>query len=439
MTENLFYPLALCVAWLLLALSSGRPGGACWRCSRRSESRLRPAPRRSRSCPRSPRRRWCWRSSRAGGRELSPFVALYAVFGGAAVLVVARAGSSRPVAERPSRRLQRRRRRRLRRGHGPALLALARRGADLYLGVVPVAATSSCSALGRRLPPRLQEHLAVTVALVWTTLVVATFASGFAWPDPGAVRFVIAPLFLIALLAWVALGAPRPAWRRGRGAASRSALSLALPVHALHRRAGEVGHARAPPDVVGPRAPRHSARSGSPSRSWAPARRRCSCSSRRGGPSRCRCVVLAASCVVFGARLVGPARLCPGGRRRALPGHPRRRRATGSTHALPTGQEVVVLWTGRADRFTVNQNEFFNRRVGASTTPTPDARGIARRRSRRPGGGILVRRRLACHRCSSSLRAPRRLITPDGVIVARETSSARRSGRWPGSSCRRRR
>jgi hypothetical protein len=32
--------------------------------------------------------------------------------------------------------------------------------------------------------------------------------------------------------------------------------------------------------------------------------------------------------------------------------------------AVPAGEEVVVVWTGRSDRFTVNENEFFNRRVG---------------------------------------------------------------------------
>ena len=41
---------------------------------------------------------------------------------------------------------------------------------------------------------------------------------------------------------------------------------------------------------------------------------------------------------------------------------------------VPAGEEVVVLWTGRADRFTVNQAEFFNRRVGRvfyTSAPTP--------------------------------------------------------------------
>ena len=32
--------------------------------------------------------------------------------------------------------------------------------------------------------------------------------------------------------------------------------------------------------------------------------------------------------------------------------------------AVPGGAEAAVLWTGKTHRFTVNQNEFFSRRVG---------------------------------------------------------------------------
>jgi glycosyltransferase involved in cell wall biosynthesis len=41
---------------------------------------------------------------------------------------------------------------------------------------------------------------------------------------------------------------------------------------------------------------------------------------------------------------------------------------------LPSGARAAFLWTGRTDRFTVNQNEFFNRAVGPVyyvTDPTP--------------------------------------------------------------------
>jgi hypothetical protein len=86
---------------------------------------------------------------------------------------------------------------------------------------------------------------------------------------------------------------------------------------------------------------------------------------------------------------------------------------------VPSPDEVAVLWTGRADRFTVNQNEFFNRRVGRvyyTSEPTPggigetpvhvDAAGVVRT----PSGGTID--------------APYALldgsVTPSGDVVARD-------------------
>ena len=46
--------------------------------------------------------------------------------------------------------------------------------------------------------------------------------------------------------------------------------------------------------------------------------------------------------------------------------------------AVPPGRDVAVLWTGASDRFTVNMNEFFNRRVGQvyyTGSPTPGGIG----------------------------------------------------------------
>ena len=118
----------------------------------------------------------------------------------------------------------------------------------LYVGVVPVVALVVLLARGpRRCRLRLQEHLAATVALVVTsTLVVAAFASRFASDrvQDRYLFFLRAALLVGRALAWVALGAPRP---RGRRSPSASALARRarrrVPVRALHRRAGEVGHA----------------------------------------------------------------------------------------------------------------------------------------------------------------------------------------------------
>ena len=46
--------------------------------------------------------------------------------------------------------------------------------------------------------------------------------------------------------------------------------------------------------------------------------------------------------------------------------------------ALPDGADAAVLWRGHPDRFVVNENEFFNRRVGDvfyTTAPTPGGIG----------------------------------------------------------------
>jgi hypothetical protein len=59
--------------------------------------------------------------------------------------------------------------------------------------------------------------------------------------------------------------------------------------------------------------------------------------------------------------------------------------------AVPAGNEVSVLWTGHADRFTVNMNEFFNRRVGRvyyTDQPTPG--GIGETPVRRREDGVFV-------------------------------------------------
>ncbi len=83
---------------------------------------------------------------------------------------------------------------------------------DLYVGVFPLAAFLVLVALARGLEPRLQRFLAATAALcVWTILVVAAFASRFAFAIVERNMFVVAPLLFTALLVWIHRGAPRPA------------------------------------------------------------------------------------------------------------------------------------------------------------------------------------------------------------------------------------
>ena len=82
---------------------------------------------------------------------------------------------------------------------------------DLYVGVIPLAAFLLLAALARSLEPRLQELVAATAALAfWTILVVAAFASRFAGAIVERNMFVVAPLLFTALLVWIHRGAPRP-------------------------------------------------------------------------------------------------------------------------------------------------------------------------------------------------------------------------------------
>ncbi|MDQ3161566.1 MAG: glycosyltransferase family 39 protein, partial [Actinomycetota bacterium] len=80
---------------------------------------------------------------------------------------------------------------------------------DLYLGVVPVAASVVVVALARRLGPEVGAFAAAAVSLsVSLLLVVAAFASVFANRIQERNTFVLAPFFLIGLLVWVERGAP---------------------------------------------------------------------------------------------------------------------------------------------------------------------------------------------------------------------------------------
>ncbi|MFL6066178.1 MAG: glycosyltransferase family 39 protein [Gaiellaceae bacterium] len=101
---------------------------------------------------------------------------------------------------------------------------------DLYLGVVPVAAFIVLAFAWRRLDTSQRAFMAGAAALTaWLLLEVAAFAT-----LPGVARveerntFYVAPLFLIALLLWVQLGAPRP-----RLVAAGSAVAAALLVATL--------------------------------------------------------------------------------------------------------------------------------------------------------------------------------------------------------------
>ena len=97
---------------------------------------------------------------------------------------------------------------------------------DLMLGIAPFAALLLLFAGGRALDRNAQALLAATASLAgWLVIQVGTFAS---LPSVQRVEernmFYVAPLFFVALLAWIERGAPRP-----RSAPVLAAVAAALP------------------------------------------------------------------------------------------------------------------------------------------------------------------------------------------------------------------
>jgi hypothetical protein len=418
-TESLFYPVALTFAWLLLRYAE-RP---CWSrlalvlvgvsvafATRAQSLAFVPAIATTPLVLALVRRR---------AAELRPFAPLYAVLGGGAALVVVVQAA---------------------RGRSPADLLgaysiVGEGGYDLgsvlrfwlwhveeltlYVALLPVAALLLLLALSRGLGPRLQEHLAATLSLaVWSTLAVSMFASRFA-SDRVQDRylFFLAPLLAVALLAWVEVGAPRPRAATGLSLAAAVGLALLFP---FTRFIGEpaksdtlgllplwtinehlvldeywvtvalVGVALAALFALVPR--------------------------------RAAVVVPLAvlALYVLASKPVwsGPHGFVQAGAGALFQGM-RGVERDWIDRAVPDGAEVVVLWTGRADRFTVNMNEFFNRRVGRvyyTVAPTPG--GFNETPVRAGAGGVF--------RTADGRPVVARYalldgsVTPDGVVVARD-------------------
>jgi hypothetical protein len=289
----------------------------------------------------------------------------------------------------------------------------------LYVAVVPVVAFVVLLARAPRLPAAVQEHLAATLALVATsTLVVAAFASRFASDRiQDRYLFFLTPLLVTALLAWVALGAPRPVVPLAAGVALALTLVVAFP---YTRFIGEPAKS----DTFGL----------IPLWTWN--------EHLLGGSYRF-------TVLVAGLALVALLWLVPARSAVAVPlvllavflvlsrpvwsgAHGVLRSGEGALfqgiqgvrrdwidHRVPRRDSVAVLWTGRADRFTVNQNEFFNARVGDvyyTSTPTPGGIGetpvsIAADGTVRTSDGRTIGDPFALLDGS---------VTPDGDVVARD-------------------
>lgn len=232
---------------------------------------------------------------------------------------------------------------------------------DLYLGVAPVAAAALLVIVARNTDARLDAYLAAAISVsFWLLLLVATFASKFAGRVQERNVFYLVPLVLIALLAWIERGAPRPSRATAAAAIVAAALPGALPFPRL---------------IDFPAI--------SETLMLLPLWRLLDYGIR---VDELAAVVVPAAIAAAALLLFLPRRFAL-----ALPLlvlvyflvalHPIEQRVTqasqGSLYsgisnrhrdwvdrAVPAGAEVSILWTGEGDVYNVWQNEFFSRSVG---------------------------------------------------------------------------
>jgi Dolichyl-phosphate-mannose-protein mannosyltransferase len=244
---------------------------------------------------------------------------------------------------------------------------------SLYVLVVPLAATIVLVARARSLDARLQAFLAATVSVTVCVIpVVAVFASRFSDRIEERNMFYVAPLLCIALLAWVERDAPRPRVLAAVAAVVSALLVVAvpfdrflttsaitdtlmlLPLWSLQDRIGEDWISLA---ALGLAAGLAAAFLFVPRR-----------------------YTVLLPLLVLGLWLLAIRPIWWGTHgferfsRGALFQGIRTADRDWVDKALGPGQTAAFLWTGRTDRLTVNQNEFFNRRVGPVyyvTDPTP--------------------------------------------------------------------
>ena len=290
---------------------------------------------------------------------------------------------------------------------------------DLYLGVVPVAATIVLVGRSRSLDRPLQALLATALAMTfWLVLVVSAFASVFAQRIQERNLFVVVPLFLVLLLAWVDRGAPRPRVLSLFAAAAAAVLVLLIPFERFIDTSALSDTLMLLPwwsvqDHVG--------------LEWV------------AELAFALALVLAVAFILVPMRYAlalplvvlayyaavfypiwagehGVKQASAGAVFQGIRGVPR----DWIDAALPDEARAAVLWTGRADRFTVNQNEFFNRTVGPVfylRQPTPGGVGETQVRIdprdglvRVPGGKPFAVEYLLTDGS----------VTPDGEVVVRD-------------------
>lgn len=251
---------------------------------------------------------------------------------------------------------------------------------DLYLGVIPVAAAIVLTARARSLDAPLQALVAVTISLLaWNALIVGTFASRFADRIQERNMFALAPLFIILLLAWIERGAQRPRVLTAAASGGAVVFLLAIPFDDRFVTTSAVSDTLMLLPWWAIKIHAHI--------TWL------EWLAFLGGllfvaafalvPRRFLLVLplvvlvywlVALKPIWFGPYPYGVRQAGAGALFQGIRGVER----DWIDRAVPGGSTAAVLWTGRSDRMTVNQNEFFNRRVSQvyyTAAPTPGGIG----------------------------------------------------------------
>ncbi|HEX5800411.1 MAG TPA: glycosyltransferase family 39 protein [Gaiellaceae bacterium] len=292
---------------------------------------------------------------------------------------------------------------------------------DLYLGVLPFAAFLLLTLLARRDHPDLAPFLAAGIGLTTSVLlVVAAFASEFANRIQERNTFVVAPFFLIALLAWVERGLPRPRVAAAAVAVAAALLPLTIPFERFIETAAISDTLAFLPiwDAYG---------SLLFDSVYATVL--------AGGAlaaalfllvPRPYALALPAATLVFMAAVshnvwrgeygFATARVSAGALFEGIRvGH-----RDWIDRALPDGATAAFVWTGITDRFAVNQNEFFNRAVGPIYYiggPTPGGLAEAEVTIDEETGEI---RTVDGRAVEADYVLTEDSITPDGEVLARD-------------------